>query len=118
MVCVVGGGEGLGVADKITCSTYNYYIQEVWKLQNSNSSSAQVVGVQWGAIEYICPIDFLPHAKHLSAVDKSAFTFFLVGLHGHVHSYILVLTYKHSSVSWPISNSLVVFSWRILTVMH
>ena len=38
------------------------------KLQNSNSSE-----VCQGALECNCSIDFLPNAKHLSAVEKSAF---------------------------------------------
>ena len=37
-------------------------------LQNSNSSSVEV-----GVLGRNCSIDFLPDAKHLSGVEKSAF---------------------------------------------
>jgi len=43
----------------------------VWKLQNKNSSSAE--GCQ-DALGHNCSIDFLPNAKHLNVVEKSAFT--------------------------------------------
>ena len=43
----------------------------MWKLQNSNSSSAEVCR---GVLGHNCSIDFLPDAKHLSMVEKSAFT--------------------------------------------
>jgi len=46
------------------------YTRSMQKLQNSNSSSAEVC---WGALGRNCSIDFFPNAKHLSAVEKSAF---------------------------------------------
>ena len=41
------------------------------KQQTTNSSSAEVC---WGVLGRSCSIDFLPDAKHLSGVEKSAFT--------------------------------------------
>jgi len=46
------------------------------KLQNSNSSNAEVCG---GVLGCNCSIDFLSDAKHLSAVERSAFTDILSG---------------------------------------
>jgi len=43
----------------------------MWKQQNTNSSSAELC---WGVLGRSCSIDFLPDAKHLSGVEKSAFT--------------------------------------------
>jgi len=41
------------------------------KQQNTNSSSAEVCQ---GALGRSCSIDFLPDVKHLSGVEKSAFS--------------------------------------------
>ena len=51
--------------------TVQGYTRSMRKLQNSNSSSAEVC---WGALGRNCSIDFFPDAKHLSAVEKYAFT--------------------------------------------
>jgi len=63
------------------------------KLQNSNNSSAEDC---WGVQGHNCSADFLPHAKHLSAIEKSAFTDILGEdihncLYRHVES---IVTYK------------------------
>ena len=52
-----------------------------------------------------CSMDFLPDAKHLSMVDKSAFADFSVRLHGHIHN-CLVEACRCSSVQRPILNLL------------
>jgi len=41
------------------------------KVQNSNCSTTEIYQ---GVLGRNCSIDFLPDAKHLSAVEKSAFT--------------------------------------------
>ena len=52
-------------------------------------------------------------AKHLSAVDKSAFTDIL---HGHIHNCSLQHMVVYSGLC--ICNSLTVFTWKILFGMH
>ena len=53
-------------------------------------------------------------AKHLSAVDKSAFTDIL--LHGYIHNCSLQHMVVYSGLC--IRNSLTVFTWKILFGMH
>ena len=50
--------------------------------QNSNSSSAEVCQGVLGS----CSIDFFPNTKHLSAVEKSAFTNIVGKAAGDIHN--------------------------------
>ena len=43
----------------------------MWEQQNSNSSSAEVYQ---DTVGHNCSVDFLPDAKHLNEVEKSAFS--------------------------------------------
>ena len=60
--------------------------KKLWKLQNSNISSAEVCQ---GVLGHNCSIDFLPDAKNLSAVKSLHSLTFLVRLHGHIHNHSL-----------------------------
>ena len=62
-------------------------IQEV--CGTSRLVTALALTYRWGSMGFDRFIDFLPDAKHLSAVDKSAFAdthVFSVSLHVHLHN--------------------------------
>ena len=71
-MCVRGVGQVPSARDKINIPYYSEqgYTRIMHKEYTSNSSSAEVCR---GALGCSCSIDFLPDAKHLSRVEKSAF---------------------------------------------